>query len=80
MSKTMKNCAPISTLHRLAILMYLFFSTVPRVSSVSTSEPDTTDLVKCATKAFAHLGDASKRIVCPSSDTYTDARTGEKIK
>lgn len=38
------------------------------------------DLVVCVTKAFKPLGDASKRIVGPSNDTYTDARTGEKIK
>ncbi|EPE28137.1 FAD-binding protein [Glarea lozoyensis ATCC 20868] len=37
------------------------------------------DLFTCINKVFASTGDASKRLITPANELYTDARTGEKI-
>lgn len=69
-----------SRFYYLAILIFTLFHPALGAPASSAFKGNTTELVLCVTKAFALLGDASKRIVSPSDDTYTDARTGEKIK
>lgn len=63
----------------LALTVCSLFETVRGLPD-SLPKRNCADLVVCVTEAFKTLGDAPKRIVGPSNDTYTDARTGEKIK
>lgn len=75
----LKDCAGFSVFFCLALTVCSFFETVRGLPD-STPKHKSTDLVVCVTKAFKPLGDASGRVVGPCNDTYTDARTGEKIK
>lgn len=74
-----KNHVKFSTLFCLALTVCSPFETV-RGLPESPPKRSCADLVVCVTEAFKTLGDGPKRIVGPSNDTYTDARTGEKIK
>lgn len=76
---SLKDSVGFSILFCLALTVCSFFETV-RGLPESLPKSNCADLVVCVTEAFKTLGDASKRIVGPSNDTYTDARTGEKIK
>lgn len=75
----LKDCVGFSILFFLALTVCSFFETVRGLPD-STPKRNCADLVACVSKALNPLGDASKRIVGPSNDTYKDARTGEKIK
>ena len=50
------------------------------VAQESTASAALPDLFGCIRKVFAPTGDASKRLITPSNELYTDSRTGEKIK
>lgn len=78
-SMFLKDHVGFSILFCLALTVCSLFETV-RGLPESPPKRNCADLVVCVTEAFKTLGDGSKRIVGPSNDTYTDARTGEKIK
>lgn len=76
---SLKDRDGFSILFCLALTVCSLFETVRGLPD-SSLKSNCTDLVVCVTEAFKALGDSPKRIVGPSNDTYTDARTGEKIK
>lgn len=75
----LKDRVGFSILFCLALTVCSLLGTVCGLPD-SPPKRNCTDLVVCVTETFQTLGDASKRIVGPSNDTYTDSRTGEKIK
>jgi hypothetical protein len=73
----LKMRTSLPTLGYLATLLI----SVTKAQDVSTSASAALpDLFACITKVFASTGDASKRLITPSNELYTDSRTGEKIK